>query len=239
MDVRELFERLSFGELSALSIGSEGAGTIPAEKQSRVLSCANTVLTDLHSRFYHKQGLVTVQLDASITKYQLKAVNAQTNVTVGNTAPRYIKDTASEPFTGNLIRIVSASLVPLTEAQLQTLGLTETEMSWKIVSHDTLRVTNPLTGAMLLVEYQENHPKLSLSPVVLTQEISLSPVLEEALVVKIAAMIYAGMDGEAQLIKARELKVRYEEICQMTKAETLIHEANPVDHDHLLKGGFI
>ena len=51
MKLLDLFERLSFGELSNLAIGMEGAGTIRESDQRKVLAHVNDGLLQLYSRF--------------------------------------------------------------------------------------------------------------------------------------------------------------------------------------------
>lgn len=233
MNVGELFQRLSFGELANLSIGTDGSGFIAETQHGRVVSYANSALTALHSRFIHKINYATVQLSAGIQRYQLAPLYAVSNTTPNNTKPRYIIDTAEEPFPDDVVRIIQATGTTISAETGDVV-----EILTRMVSHDTLFVTDPVEGALLTVEYQANHPRLSI-PVDLTEGISLAPLLEEALEARIAAYVYSAMDGEAQMAKSQTLLNRFESICALVKLESLLQEGAPADHDRLPKGGWV
>lgn len=218
MNLGDLFQRLSFGELSNLSIGTEGAGSIAESGQNRVASFANAALTDLHSRFALQTDEVTLVMMGGIKRYRLAPAHAVSNTTPNNTAPRWIQDSAAEPFEGRVIRILS-----ITDLDPPEVGSEVPPVEPRALSHDTVFTKAPRAGGHLLVEYQANHPRLVM-PADEDQEISLPPLLEEALEVRVAAAVYAGMNGEGHGAKARELLMRYEEICQTVRIEALLAE---------------
>lgn len=216
MNIGDLFERLSQGELSNLAIGMEGAGAISIEEQPKIVRLANAGLAVLHSRFVQRTDLVTIQMQEGVTRYLLSPVHALSNTNPHHTKPRYIIDTAEEPFVGGIIRIMAISDLDPPEDDLDPVRA-------RAVGHNTVLVQNPRAGGHLQIEVQSSHPRLSI-PVDETEEIVLAPLLEEALEAWVAARIYSGMNGEENLLKARELTARYEELCQMVKIEGLLDE---------------
>lgn len=233
MRVGDLFQRLSLGELSNLSIGMDGAGTIEPGKRDQIVMMANSVLVEIYSRFVHRTGFVTLELQPNLKKYRLSPENAVSNTTSGNTAPRYIKDSVQEPFTGGVIRILSVTHQEDPEAAAK-----EDPLDVRPLSFDGVFVKNPRAGVFLEIEYQARHPELGL-PANTTDEISLAPYLEEALQVKVAAAVYAGMNGEGQMAKSMALLSRFEEICQRVKEEGLLQELPQVSIDRFGMGGFV
>ena len=246
MNVEELFQRLSFGELANLSIGSDGTGEIPLDKQPRIIHFANNALNALYTRFVHRLNYVTVEMQEGIQRYELTAIHAVTNTTPSNTAPRYIIDTVEEPFLNDVVRIVTADwLSPTVEVPgsgLVPLGDYNGEMvppdtTIRLVSYNTLFVKNPVAGELIEVQYQARHVKLAI-PAVLTEEILLAPSLEEALEKHIAAAVYSSMDGENQMVKARTLREEFEMACQTAKLESLLQEDAPYSNSRLVAGGW-
>lgn len=61
MNLGTFFQSLSFGELSNLSIGENGAGTIKEAEQDRVASYTNKALTLLYSRLPHNVDYVILE----------------------------------------------------------------------------------------------------------------------------------------------------------------------------------
>lgn len=234
MNVGDLFQRLSFGEFANLSIGSDGIGQIALENRGKVVSFINAALTDLHTRFVHKIDFATLVLDESRKRYQLSAEFAESDTTPNNTKPRYIRDTAEEKFLDDVVRILAVEELSVPGVGTDCLE----EIQWRLVSHDTIFVKNPRSGALLYVEYQARHAPLTL-PANLTEKIHLAPSLESALELKVAASVFSSMDGEAQVAKSRLLLSRYEEHVQIAKMEGLLQEGSPADHDRILKGGWL
>ena len=233
MNVGDLFQRLSFGDLLNLSLGQDGSGTIAAHQEDRVVSYANSALTGLYSRFLHKRNFVDVVLQADVTRYQLRSIYAVSTTTANPTKPHYIKDTVLEPYTDDIIRIIGHENHEIEQADIDLVAA-----SVRILSNDTFLVTEPKAGAVLTIEYQANHPRLSI-PAQVLDVISLAPLLEEALEARVAASVYSAMDGEAQLLKARTLLDRYEQICQIVKIEDLLPESSSTEHARLPKGGWV
>ena len=58
MEVLELFRRLSYGELSNLSLGSEGVGAIKDEERGKLISHTNEALLRLHGRFLLRENIL-------------------------------------------------------------------------------------------------------------------------------------------------------------------------------------
>lgn len=232
MNVGDLFQRLSFGELSNLAMGEDGSGDILSSDKDKLVGHANAVLNELYSRFAHRVEFATVVLQEGVRLYRLAKTYAVTDTTPNNTAPRYITDSLAAPFYGNVIRIRDVVIPHDPE-----LG-PEPSTEHRLIGHDGIYIPNPVAGLAISVEYQAGHPRLS-QPYDEAQEITLIPILEEALEAKVASRIYSAMNGEATVAKSQLLNARYEEICAFVKTEGLLQESSVIPSNRLTKGGWI
>lgn len=71
MKLQEVFEQLSYGEFSQLSIGGAEQGVINESNYTQVLSHINLGLTALYTRFNLKERRVTFPLNTAADTYQL------------------------------------------------------------------------------------------------------------------------------------------------------------------------
>ena len=232
MNVGDLFERLSYGELSNLTIGMEGAGAVSVDGQPRIVGFANKALTLLHSRFTQRIDEAVIEMREGVQRYVLASRFAVSHTTPPH-SEAYLLDTPGDPFEDNVVRILSIEEIGLPADNPDILPVTARAMA-----HNTVFVRDPRPGGLLRVEYQANHPRLVL-PVDLDQPISLAPVLEEALETRVAAAVYSAMNGEGHRDKARELLMRYEEICQTVEQESLLEETATTGRLWVRDRGFI
>lgn len=118
MLLTEIFDHLSYGELSQLFVGGSIASVntdgIPVDAYPRIVSFINLALIDLYKRFPLKENKFTLQQYESINRYQLKIAFALSNVT--SVEPiKYIIDSASAPFADDVLlinRILNPDGVP-------------------------------------------------------------------------------------------------------------------------------
>ena len=72
MNLQEVFDQLTYGEFSQISIGGQDAGVINEENYSRVLGHINLGLTALYTRFSLKERRITFPLQQDSDTYQLQ-----------------------------------------------------------------------------------------------------------------------------------------------------------------------
>lgn len=168
MKLQEIFDALSAGEFSQLSIGGQGAGVISEENYSKVLTHVNAALTALYTRFNLKENRLKLELVPGKTKYELHSSFA-VNVRRSLELVRYIKDTPDDPFQDDIIKISKV----LTDAGLP-LSLNDHGEEYSVMTPSstvlrvpTLMVTAgievppPLITKNLVLVYQAAHPVLS------------------------------------------------------------------------------
>lgn len=103
MKLKEIFDQLTYGELSQLSIGGSELGAIQAKDYDRILAHINLAMTALHKRFNLKESNVLLELQPGRTLYPIKtafAVTAKSKETI-----RFLKDSVDMPFKDNVHKI--------------------------------------------------------------------------------------------------------------------------------------
>lgn len=208
MKVIDLIQNLSYGELSNLAIGVGGTGTIPEDKWPMVLLHANEGLLRLHTKFTLKEKDLLIELVEHITNYHLDSKFAESNWVPAEQPYPYIKDLIAEPFTNDVIRILSVynnwgQQLPLNDPTNVNSVFTPQA---KII-----QVPHPVNGMSLNVVYQASHPKLTVSD--LEKEIDLPDTLVSALTAYIGFKVFGNMVTPEALQKSQELLSQYNAVC--------------------------
>lgn len=234
MKISELYKTLSYGELSNLSIGMDGAGSILEDAKPRILHYANEGLTRLYGRFILKEKDVMIELVDHITNYHLLRMYAESYFDPEEVRYPYIKDLFNEPFTEDVIKILSVyngvgQKLPLNDNERMDSLFTPTG---KI-----LQVPNPKTGVSLSVLYQAKHPELL--PDNENQEIHLPEVLEGALVAFIAYKVFSHMNTDVSTAKAQEHMSVYASVCDEVEQHDLVNSSISTTNSCFRKRGWV
>lgn len=210
MNVGNLFEMLSLGELSNLSISNEGSGTIPEKHQKKILLYANEGMMRIYSKFVLNEKDVTILLWDHITYYHLRkefSKNFQAGENDVCARIRYILDLPHEPFEEDVIRILQVY-----DAQGNPMPLNNEEhpLSLFTPQANVLQVPRPEADTALSVHYQAKHPVLTQD---LKQEIILPEVLQGALTSFVAYKVYSHMNTQESTAKSQEHYSLFTAIC--------------------------
>ena len=233
MKLSELFQKLSYGELSNLSLSGEGSGTIIEASQPRIVLLINDALKDIFSRFNLNERTTAIQSIEWKSFYPLRKEFAVQDPTVGL---KYILDTPYNKFTDDLVKILS-----VTNEVGATLPMNDLEQ-WASVftpKHDTLQLTHPGSDQMFAVTYQALHPEiLATGEGFLDQEIRIPTILETALRMKVALPIFSSMSGQEYSVKSQQLEAAYESRLVEVKQENLISDSVVPTNVKLMRRGF-
>lgn len=233
MTVEELFRQLSFGELSNLSIGSEGAGSIASTHHNRLIHYANQSLFRLYSRFILREKDLLLFTMPGKSMYPLSSRYAQSNPAPDPADPIYIMD-EFDPFQDDLIRILAVWKAGPVELPLNDIDV---EGSLFTPQPGVLQVSKVVGGQTLAVVYQAKHPKLPEDD--LTSDIDLPEVLEGALLAHIAHQVFSNMNGQENAAKSADHLARYEMICAEVEERDLVSTSITSTTSKLHKRGFI
>lgn len=234
MKVEDFFTRLSLQELSNLSIGNSGAGTIEEGKEPKILGYLNEAMLRLHSRFVLlERNLMLLQV-GHITNYHFKK---QFSESAGSTEPYlYIKDSRTEPFTDDVIKVLSVSDEYGRTRPINELG---NRLSVFTPRQEMLQVPNPEDNSPLSVNYQARAVPLKLKgDNLLKQEFDIPFALEGALAAYIGHLVYNHMNGQENQMKSADFERKYEMICAEIEALDLINATSSSQHEKFDERGY-
>lgn len=217
MNVLELFRRLSLGELSNLAIGNDGAGTIKDAAKPKVVMYTNEALKRLYSRFILKERALLLELRPHIASYKLHPVHATSSIAPENTAECYIIDSADDPFTGDVVRVLEAQDNLGRDLVLNDAG---NSLSLFTPQSDIVQVPVPLCGQVISLNYQAYHAKLVDGDE--EQLIDIPDLLDGALTAFIAHKIFGDINTQEATMASQKHLGNYEAICLDAEEKDLL-----------------
>jgi len=233
MNVQELFKRLSYGELSNLSMSSAGSGSIAADAQPKLITHANEGLLRLYSRFVLSEKEILLEMVDNFTNYHLLRRFAESNEAHDPIDPCYIKDVA-DPFLEDVIKVLEVYGEDGVRLPLNDI---EDPLSVFTPNPIMLQIATPVPGKMLSLVYQARHVPLEYG--VLGSEILLPAVLEGALVSYVAGQIYGNMNGVDNSAKGSEYMNKYEVICADILSKDLVNSSRSTSNTKFDNRGFV
>lgn len=232
MKLEELLSRLSYAELSNLSIGNEGRGSIRKEDIPKLVAHVNDGLVRIYSRFVLCTKQLLIEQVCHITNYHLIPKYAES--TEGDVPWPYIKDLPDEPFKGDVIRILE---VHDSMGREYVLNDKDDPNSLFTPAPQLLQVPNPKAGQSLAVLYQARHDYLENDA--LDQEIYIPFVLEGALQAFVAYKVFSHMNGQDNQVKSQEHLNTYDGICTDVEERDLVNTTFATSHHKLQERGFV
>lgn len=154
MTLEEIFDQLTYGELSQLFIGGAETQGITVDNRRQVLNHINLGLTELHKRFLLREGRVVITRDPSLQSYPLDRRYAKSNL-MGMEPIQFIEDSESVPFENDVLRIERVYDDKGQELSLNDEGDPDGVLT---TSMGTLWVPAHLETPRLRVDYRANHP---------------------------------------------------------------------------------
>lgn len=154
MNLQEVFDQLTCGELSMLKLGGAESGAIPEASFKNVVGSVNLGLTALFKRFNLKEGRLTLILVPGQTIYPLTT--------------EFIEDTLQSPFQDDVLKVekvktASGFEMSVNEANdeysIMTPSMTTIEVPKKVLDQGA-DLPSELRGDKLTVIYRANHPKI-------------------------------------------------------------------------------
>lgn len=231
MNLKEVFDQLTYGELSQLSIGGNEAGAISEANYPRVVPHINMALTALYKRFPLKEGRLVLQLQSGVTTYSVNSRFAASNT--GSTEPvKYILDSAGAPFSNDIHKIERV----YTDSNYE-LSLNDNANPYSVFTPSALVLRVPsilVSGSMEIPEelktsnlelvYRANHPKIDIGygffePELVDLELPDSHL--EPLLFYVASRLHTptGMTNETNM--GNTYFAKYEASCQQIEISNL------------------
>ena len=248
MNLQEVFDQLSYGELSQWSIGGQPQGEINENNYERVLAHVNLGLTSIYKRFNLKEGRVDIQLSPDLNTYVLHNKFAQSN-TKSRELVKYLLDSKAIPFKNDVFKVERVQVDSGLELPLNLGG---DPLSVTTPNLTTLKVPQPILVKAkhlaedyltdkLSVTYRANHDKLEVTlgyfdPTRVELHLPYSHLT--ALVYFVAGRVSAptGMTTEERLNNVWPMK--YEQECQRLEQENLQIDLG-VHNSRLIRTGWV
>jgi hypothetical protein len=232
MNLGELFKKLSHSHLSNLSIGDDGAGTVPTGKRAQVVTHINEVLLRVFTRFVLYEKSVLIETYSSRVNYPLETRFAQSSGS--DETHKYIMD-FEEPFTGDVLKILAVY-----NNFGATFVLNDIEDFWSLFTPqpNVLQVPHPQNGQALAIQYQARHPII---PSDAEDEFPLlvPAYLEGAVTAAVGGAIIGSMNGQDNLLKQQTLTAEYEAICLDIESKDLVNQTASTSDTKFAKRGFV
>ena len=190
MFLSEIFNHLTFGELSKIDIGGTRNGVIAVEDYPKIISYINLGMVELYKRFSLKRKSLVLQLDSSLTDYPLTTDYALSNDESAEPI-KYILDSQAVPFTGDVLhieRVVNSDGKDLPINELDNDDAVYTP------AFDTLNVPEPTSNELLTVHYRAEPTPIDLQTTVIdTVNVNIPYQLLEALLSYVAHRAYIAL----------------------------------------------
>jgi hypothetical protein len=230
MKLQEVFDQLSGGEFSQLSIGGGEAGVIDEGNYAKVLGHINLGLTALFKRFTLKEGRLILALQEGVTTYKINSTYA---VNAGSASPhvKYLIDTVDDPFTDDITKIEQV----LTDGDYE-LGLNDKANPLSVFTPSALVLRVPealITGVdwpddldteNLTLVYRAAHPKLAVVGPVFNPaavELQLPDTHLEPLLYYVASRVHNPIGMNNEFHAGNSYYAKYEAACQALESKGL------------------
>lgn len=231
MNLQEVFDQLTHGELSQLSIGGNEAGLINPANYNRLVPHVNLGLTQLYKRFPLKEGRLTLELQSNRTVYPIHSKYAVSSRS-SREPVRYIKDSLAAPFKDDIHKIEKVVASSGYEFSLNDESdeygmFTPSATVLRVpldVAEQSMDLPDEIKTTLVEVVYRANHPLIiadgaDLEPELIELELPYSHL--EPLLLFIASRVHTptGMTNEANL--GNTYSAKYEAACQLLEFKGL------------------
>jgi hypothetical protein len=230
--VEDLFKRLSYGPLSNLAIGVEGAGSIEASKRPKMISYLNEALLRLHSRFVLIEDELIIKQNEAITTYRISSKFAIANPDADPLA--FIQDSIANPYQDDLIKILAVYNATGCKLPLNDVDRCDSVFT---PQPNVLQVPKPIQDERLHLIYQARLPEIPLDND-LSAEIDLPPVLNEALMSYISYKVFSHMNGQEHLLKASEYLTSFNNSCSEVEEMDLVNSSSSSSGSKFISRGW-
>lgn len=222
MTLQDIFDQLSHGELSQLSIGGEAAGEITLTNYAKVLSHISLGLTALYTRFNLKEGRATLRLKPGKLVYKLDS----------NEDVYFLVNSDGEEFADDILKITQVITQDDMELELNDRS---NIYSCHTPSARVLRLPMDLTGFSetvpeairtdtLTVVYRANHPLIRVGSGVFTPSkvsMELPDSHLEALLMYVASRVNNPIGMSNEFHAGNSYYAKFETACQLLEQQNL------------------
>lgn len=209
MLVSDVFQSLAVGELSTLGVSDGELETIKFSQHPRFIRYLNDTLTLIYSKFAHKIDYVNFQLVEGQSTYVLQ--------------PEYVTD---------LLKINSVQNLDyeFEEDRFYAINDVSARHYVRTLQYDTLYFPVVVPDQNISIEFLANHPRIPTADY-MNVTIQVHPLLEPAVLARMAALAFTSVGGQDASTKAANLMQEFNSIVELAGLEgsvptTVIESAN-------------
>lgn len=234
MLLEDVYQRLSYGELSNLNIGDDGRGTIPELYHPRVVNYINDALLRIYTKFVLKTKVLILKPVEHITVYHLRKRFAASQFGISAEPYLYIMDTVDEPFEQDVIKVISVYDTFNKEVPLNDLEQPRSVFTPQV---EMLQIPWASNSDVLALSYQARHTLLTHTDY--QGIVDLPDILTPALTAYIAYLFYSHLNTAESTAKAKEHLDRFERICSDVEQNDLISNSSITTNTRFHNRGWI
>lgn len=229
MVLQDIFDQLSYGELSQVFIGEGDEADVGIKETDRpkVLAHIKLGLLALHKRFLLREGSLTIGLVPDKITYVISPTYAMSNA--ASVEPvKYILDDES-PFGNDLLKIERIYSEDGTELPLNVIDDPD---SIRTTSYNVLVIPTTVEGETLRVVYRAQHPEIDpilAQAVPFQTEIDLPPSHLEPLVLFVASRMLNPVGMVTEFHEGNNYAAKYEQACQQLEAQNYAVDTDSVN----------
>lgn len=202
MLIEDVIKQLTYGELYHVGVKD----LTKEDNKQRIVAAINLGLTDLHKRFWLREGNLNIQITPEVSDYIITNENCLSYIGYATSNSRYVLDSISEPYQNDLLKI---ERIFSPEGEYQPLNDDQAEYSFFTPRYNLIRVPPEYLESMILVEYRAKHPEVSLE---CNSVIDISESLLQALLLFVGFRISASMTPDAAG-ESNSMLALYEQEC--------------------------
>lgn len=218
MLVSELFEALSYGELSNLAVAGpvedSALGSLEPSSHGKVLLAVNDSLSYLFSNYILSRDMQEVTTSTDEKRYVV-------------TDPLLVQILYAD-----MPEYASDSYVYGDPGNVKTVRLT-------ILDRSTIIFDDFPPETVMKVTYQTLHPKLTKSAGYLDQEITLPEFMYEPLRALAASKVFSNMNGEVALAKSAEQANKFAGLIAVLEANGMVDKSIPMVRRDFSESGLV
>lgn len=234
MDLDELFRQLSVAELSNLSMGNHGNGTIRDADKAKLVVHINDGIDRLHERFVIREKSILLDEIEGKSNYVLSSEFAVSR-SAETPGPHYIIDDVDAPFQDDLLKILE---VEDETGERYTLNVMHDRMSLFTPEPDILQIPYPKPGRTLAIGYQAK-PVQRMDHNIPTVRLTIPGLLVPALRSYVAGQIYQNMHGQENLAIGMKHMAEYEAHCARVLTYDLLNQGRHSVTDKFERNGWV
>jgi len=248
MKLQEIFDQLTYGELSNLNIGGVPEGGITECNWASVMASINLGLTALYKRFNMKDSELVLLLQPGQYVYPLESKYAVANAR--STAPvKWIQDSVAAPFLDDILKIQNIKADDceldlnsgLSEYTVSTPAYNVVRIPKEIVDNDADLPDHLKNLTQLVISYDGKHRQLDPNIGVFDPpsiEVDLPYSHLQALLLFVASRFNNPIGLVNEFNAGNNYNAKYEAECRLLENNGLEIDQN-VSHNKLQNRGFV